>query len=325
MSRTPLRSGVGALAALCALAAGGPAAGQTFVTFNANGDTYVLSINAGGAVVGSACGVDSCNGYVRAADGTITTFYGPTSFIFPTGINRKGSITGIYFDNTDTYAYSFLRKPGGQIISFGKSGAAYAQANAINNSGVITGTHNSYGFLRAADGTITKFQPHGALRTVPTAINENGDIAGYYWQTVNTAHGFLRMADGTITSFDIPNASVTQAWGINRKDAIVGSYSGNGTMGGFERTPGSKIKTFTFDGSTGTQASGINDKGQITGFYTISQAPYGHSFVGSPKSGFTTFDVPNGVQTQANSINDNGVIAGSYYDAGGLNGFLRMP
>jgi hypothetical protein len=307
MSRTFLSSRWGALATFCALAASGPAVGQTYITFSPQDgtSTYASAINAAGVVAGSYCGDDACDGFVRAADGTITTFKGPTLTTVPTAINRKGLIAGSYFDDSGD-----------------PSGSTNTVVYAMNDGGVITGYYNKHGFIRAADGTITTFDPSGSVGTVPTAINAKGDIAGYYWVSGSYAHGFLRIADGTITSFDVDGAQYTQAFGINEKDAIVGS--GAGTIG-FARTPGGKITTFA-QGLPLTQASGINAKGQVAGFYTFSQAPYGHAYVGSLKSGFTNFDVPNGTQAQAFAINDSGVIAGSYYDANGnLDGFLRMP
>ncbi len=323
MSRMSLRSRWGALATFCALAASGPAVGQTYITFSPQDgtSTYASAINAAGVVAGSYCGDDACDGFVRAADGTITAFEGPTLTTVPTSINRKGSIAGSYFDDSGD-GHGFLRKPDGKLIRFDPSGSTNTVVYTINDGGVITGYYNTHGFIRAADGTITTFDPSGSVGTVPTAINAKGDIAGYYWVSGSNAHGFLRMADGTITSFDVDGAQYTQAFGINEKDAIVGS--GAGTIG-FARTPGGKITTFA-QGLPLTQASGINAKGQVAGFYTFGQAPYGHAYVGSPKSGFTNFDVPNGTQAQAFAINDSGVIAGSYYDANGnLDGFLRMP
>ena len=332
MSRTSLRRGLGAAAALCAFtafAAVGPATAESYITFSAleGYDTYAYSINAAGVITGAASGTDTNVGFVRAADGTITTFTVDDETV-PTAINRNGLIAGYYCKMAGP-CHGFLRKPNGKIISFDPAGSTYTLVFAINNSGVITGTwsdanSNFHGFVRAADGTITTFDPAGSIFTWPTAINANGDIAGYYLDTQNNEHGFLRMADGTITHFEVKNASSTEAYGINRKDAIVGS---GGTIC-FERTPGGKIKTFEQgQGLYPTaRASGINDKGQITGFYTTDQKPYLNAFVGSPKSGFTSFEVDGG-QTQPFSINDSGVIAGSYYPASGgpLNGFLRMP
>src|SRR5438552_15944108 len=78
-----LRHGTTALATSLLLLATAPAAaGATFTTFDVNGAsaTYALGINAGGEVTGDykdSSGKD--HGFVRAADGTITTFDPPGS------------------------------------------------------------------------------------------------------------------------------------------------------------------------------------------------------------------------------------------------------
>ena len=76
-ARAALCNGVSALA-LCVLASGGSAAaGATFTTIDVNGasNTYAQAINAGGAVTGYYQTADYADhGFVRAADGTITTF-----------------------------------------------------------------------------------------------------------------------------------------------------------------------------------------------------------------------------------------------------------
>jgi hypothetical protein len=184
MSRTPSVSLVGALATFCALAASRPASGQTYIIFMIdNVSTYGSAINAGGAVTGDAVG-DFFTGYVRAADGTITTF-APTLTTISTAINRRGAVAGFYQDNND---------------------------------------NNDHGFMRTPRGNIITFDPAGSAGTNPTAMNAHGDIAGYYADASGHAHGLLRLADGTITSFDVKNAQFTQAFGMNRNDAIVGYF-----------------------------------------------------------------------------------------------------
>src|SRR5690348_4801278 len=120
MPRTALLNSAGALATLCALATSGPAAGQTYVTFQVdNKSTSASAISAGGAVIGTACDFN-CDAYVRAPDGTITSFSGPNAVdTEPAGINRKGSITGYFCESSDPcVAQGFVRKPDGKLVSF---------------------------------------------------------------------------------------------------------------------------------------------------------------------------------------------------------------
>ena len=69
MSRLSLMSG--AVAALCAFAACGPAAAQSYATFSVRDGTSTnpYAINAGGVVTGAYCGTDWCDGFVRTAGG----------------------------------------------------------------------------------------------------------------------------------------------------------------------------------------------------------------------------------------------------------------
>jgi hypothetical protein len=334
MSRTALLNSAGALATLCVLTVSGPAVGETYVTFNVNNNaTSVTAINSGGAVTGYDCDDVSCSGFVRAADGTITSF-DPTGSIltYPFDINRKGSITGYFCDSSDPCsAQGFVRKPEGKISTIAApNGYTNIAPTAINNNGLIAGSvedngaGHTHGFLRSRDGTITTFDPTGSLLTIPTTINANGDVAGYYADSVRKIHGFLRTADGTITNFDCKKSSDTWAFGISGKDAIAGECANDTATTGFERTPGGKIKIFAVQGASATYPHGMNAKGAITGEYSDSGNAI-HGFVGSPKSGFTSFDVPRGNRTEPSSINDGGVVAGSYTSGGSINGFIRTP
>jgi len=108
--------------------------------------TAPSGINPAGAISGvyvNASGVE--HGFLRARDGTITTFDAPGAVngTQPNGINPAGAIVGIAFD-----------------------------ANFVN-----------HGFLRAADGTFTAFDPPGStapLGTTAVGINPVGSIVGGY-------------------------------------------------------------------------------------------------------------------------------------------------
>jgi hypothetical protein len=119
------------------------------------------------------------HGFVRAPDGTITTFdvpgaiTGPENNLYaqgtrPTGINAAGNITGTYLDANYTY----------------------------------------HGFVRAANGSITTFDALGAgdggSGTLPLSIDAAGDIAGAYFDSGSQAHGFVLLANtsGKITGFE---------------------------------------------------------------------------------------------------------------------------
>src|SRR5438552_5550898 len=84
--------------------------------------------------------------FLRAPDGTFTTFDIEGTTPFPTGINSRGDIIGQY----------------------------------SNPNGLLDG------FLRSADGTVTIFAVPGALATLPQGINSRGEIIGSYDESGNT-------------------------------------------------------------------------------------------------------------------------------------------
>ena len=117
------------------------------------------------------------HGYVRAPDGTFTTFDAP------------GAGTGL-FQGTNPFSIN----PAGAIAGY-----------------TVDASNVTHGFLRARDGTITTYDVPGAgtgffQGTFGLNINPAGVIAGDYVDESNAHHGFLRARDGTITTFDAPEA-----------------------------------------------------------------------------------------------------------------------
>lgn len=157
---------------------------------------------------------DLVHGFLRAPDGTFTTFDAPGAGrvigslqgTYPASINPARAIAGAYYDDNNV-AHGFLRARDGSIAAFDVPGAGTGPfqgtfALAINPAGTITGTYvdgNSayHGFLRAPDGAITTFDPAGAgtgpgQGTLGYSINSEGVIAGAYLDASNVWHGFLR-------------------------------------------------------------------------------------------------------------------------------------
>ncbi|HUD25694.1 MAG TPA: hypothetical protein VMQ45_08420 [Burkholderiaceae bacterium] len=124
-------------------------------------------INQKGAIVGGYSDANYMNhGFLRAPDGSFTTFdvpgagTGSTQGTLPSGfagINAEGEITGAYVDAKNV-SHGFLRAPDGAISTFDAPGA---------------GTGASQG-------------------TFPLGINSKGTITGYYVDAKNVGHGFLR-------------------------------------------------------------------------------------------------------------------------------------
>ncbi len=121
------------------------------------GQSIPSDINPSGAVTGSfidpSCG-DVSHSYVRAPDGTVTTFDAPGfSSSQATAINAAGSITGLAFNSDFLY----------------------------------------HGFFRNSNGVTTTFEAPGAVWTWPLGINATGAIIGWYFDANFIQHGFLRL------------------------------------------------------------------------------------------------------------------------------------
>lgn len=179
--------------------------------------TYADSINPAGAIAGDVFDDNNVShGFLRAPDGTITTFDAPGAGTGPgqgtetgnyCGLNTAGAITGLFFDDNNAY-HGFVRAPDGAITTFDVRGGGTGPGQGtwdpkINTPGDIAGvyidTNNVYhGFVRTKQGEITKFDVPGAgtgpgQGTYPNANNPGDAIPGYYIDANNVFHGFLRI------------------------------------------------------------------------------------------------------------------------------------
>ena len=212
-----------------------------------------IVINTAGAIAGNYSDGIGLHGFLRAPDGTFTTFDPPASptygsQTFPMAINPAGAIAGSYMDgNTGSYR-GFLRAPDGTVTAFDPSGSLLTQVEGINQAGQITGwyfpnfyTGPVHGFLRRPKyGSITSIDPPPPLPPLgvfPYAINPAGTITGNYFAN-NQYHGFLLQLNGTFTTFDPPGSqNTTTPTAINKAGAITGSYpDANSVNHGFLRS-----------------------------------------------------------------------------------------
>src|SRR5438309_1986847 len=138
-----------------------PGAGSTPASFDA---MYSFGINPAGAISGSYIDDSNvCHSFVRAPDGTLTTFDAP------------GAGTGAFQGTV-----AFANNPAGAITGY------YLDESNVN-----------HGFVRAHNGTFTTFDAPGAgtgafQGTVANSNNPAGAITGYYTDANDVIHGFLR-------------------------------------------------------------------------------------------------------------------------------------
>jgi hypothetical protein len=136
--------------------------------------TNAFSINNAGTVAGTYFTIGGReHGFVRAPDGTITTFDAPESAggTVVTSINDKGAITGVGFPGPIGFATGYIRDP---------------------------------------EGNFTRFNAPGSTSMAPQSINAGGAVTGWYFDGSGVQHGFIREDNGTITSFDPPAAPEPQ-------------------------------------------------------------------------------------------------------------------
>lgn len=292
--------------------------------------TYPMSINASSEVTGYYNLHSISNGFLRAADGTITTFSVHDAIqTIPESINDAGQITGFY-EAIAGDPHGFLREPDGQIITFDPdcgfeyfSFCANSIPVSINAFGVIVGNHpvlplnSSGGFTRSRAGVLTTTQFSGEMHGYPTffsSVNASGATVGSFFyldfrrQTSDTA-SFMVQPSGYSIQFSVPvnpdyTSETTVAEAINDDGVIAGWYSvcfydcADITSGGFVRTPGGLFTVF-------------NPPGPIV---TAPEAP-SIFFAGQPLT-----------EPHRLSINGDGAITGSYTDTYGYShGFVRNP
>lgn len=234
----------------------GAGTGPSDGTFPVSDGTFPMAINIEGAITGSYCHMSGaiCYGFLRAGDGTITTFDPSGSLhVFPAGIDDFWAITGTY-EYQSNYP-GFLRDPTGHVIRFDPPNSEGTFPGAISPLGAIIGDYlapenNPFGFLvrgfvRKLDGSLATFDaatyPPCCIFTYPTAINLEGTITGYDRDGFDVYHGFVRAPNGSITTFDAPNAGTgdsqgTLPSGVNLEGAITGYYiDANMVQHGFVR------------------------------------------------------------------------------------------
>jgi hypothetical protein len=113
------KGGLALCLALCTLGLGLSATAHepTIITFDAPGagtesfqGTFAFSINPAGAITGTYFDASYVgHGFLRAPDGTFTTFDAPgAGYTNPSSINPAGAITGYYYD-ASVVGHGFLR------------------------------------------------------------------------------------------------------------------------------------------------------------------------------------------------------------------------
>jgi hypothetical protein len=276
----------------------------TITTFTVPGAMYTqpVSINSGGDITGTyevpwpprgttPPQISSVwQGFVRAADGTITTFgntpngWGTSDvWVEPLLINVAGEVFGS--ENHGRGVSAFTRSPSGTIEKFSLGLGSDAYLTGANASGALIGftsapqSRVSQGFLWSGNGA-TPIIAFGSSSSVPLAINAGGTIVGCYSTSYHTLD-FVRDVEGTFTTLYIPGVgealcNVT----INDAGTIMGYYPNAANVNvGFIKPHGGELTPFAYPGATDTFPTSLNNLDVVTGWYSNGSTTFGFIFV----------------------------------------------
>lgn len=261
----------------------------TFIEFDAPGatSTTVTSINNSGQILGMYETPSGRRCFLRAPDGTFTSFDPPGTGGLCVGLNNLGSVVGGFYDAKGGHGY--VRNAAGDVTIFDLTVNPGASANAINDRGEIVGTlgappNGGPAFFRSAEGQISSFQAPSLGDIEPMAINNNGEIAGWVLVGGSTGpqHGFLRSAAGAFRQVDLPGTTTyTRIAALNNQGQFAGTMIGG--PGFVSNADG----TFTL--LPGYTVSGLNDAGQIAGYHFDGKTF--HGFIGTQATGPTAPEI----------------------------------
>jgi uncharacterized membrane protein len=253
--------------------------------------TLAIDINEKGEIVGRYVSAGQNHGFLRDANGNVTTVdYPGSNFSVASGINDRGAIVGWY--------------------------------------SVPTSPAIRHGFV-LREGVFASFDPPGSTFTNPLGINNQGEVTGRFCTLavclapgMGSFHGFL-FRDGVFTTIDVPGSNETNAFKPSDNGTIVGGFGESGSELLFVLKQGQFTTKTLSNGKPITQDDGgINARGDIVGTYCNGAPP---CLVGpTDNHGFllrgdhlTTIDVPGANATSLTAINARGDIVGGYTDASG--------
>jgi hypothetical protein len=301
--------------------------------------TIADGINASGTATGWYIDNDNVyHAFLRAPDGTFTTFDVKRVSALADTVNDDGDVAGIYLDMKTLSWRGFIRTSAGRFRTFDGSednGGGPADL-AINRGGMIAGDYMGgsgaryHAFYRLKNGTLTEFGAPGGTETLAGGINNEGTISGSYIDPSYVYHGYVRAADGTFTEFEAPgaNGAGTFTTKINRQGWVEGDYSDfRGVFHAYLRDPTGNFTEFDApDGGKGIGADGgINRHVTVAGVYTDASNVQ-HGYMRRKNGPIVKFDPPGSTYTETWDINDSDVIVGDYIDSSGVyHGYLRTP
>ncbi|HEX8346155.1 MAG TPA: hypothetical protein VF657_15655 [Actinoplanes sp.] len=229
-------------------------------------------VNNRGQVAGSRVNADGLSTAFRWYDGRFTDI-GPAGWHSrPSGLNDRGDVIGIMFDQEFVIARGFIWRDG--VLTVIDAGDEATFPEAVNELGEVVGSALFPGYtgpefrpFRWAHGTITDLMPPGERTpdgAYATAINDAGDIVGQVdFQAVLWRDG--RMV--TIRPAGLTGSS--RATAINERGDVGGNFtwatSGIVHRSAFRWRAGTVLLSEPVTGDGGVSVAGIDDHGRLAG------------------------------------------------------------
>jgi hypothetical protein len=151
---------------------------------------------------------------------------------YPFGINRWGTIVGMYRDSSGTM-HGFKRFSNGQAVALNYPGSAETVANGINDNGTIVGYYSKqlapnewkHGFIYNNGSWASLSYPDSKIQTTLQGISNANLIVATTNQGSNALNSYIYV-NGTFKKIVMPNTTVpTYAFGISANKGLITGFT----------------------------------------------------------------------------------------------------
>lgn len=259
------------------------------------------------------------------------TFPG-ASYAYGNALNNTGQVAGgSNIPNTGSDA-AFLSRPNGgsPLLNLVDFGGGNSNANAINDSGVVTGyaftaDGNLHAFITAANGASPRdIGTLGGSLCEGDGVNATGQVVGRSFTAGDSfQHAFISDQNGgALRDLGTLGGNVSEAFSVNDEGEVAGtaSLAGDTVVHAFLSAPdGGALMDLGTLGGSASNGSGVNNIGQVVGVSNLAGDMTQHGFMTGPGGAGPLVDLGTlgGQRSSAKKINNRGDIIGSSNTATG--------